>query len=292
VRLRACPSTPQASLSTISRNCLRHGFTRLGIAMIESSMPSDWRDLQNRVARILVECGFEVEVEKSIQVARGCVEVDVHATDRGHRPVTTYLYECKHWQRAVPKAVVHAFRTVVADYGANWGLVVSSGGFQSGAFEAAENTNVRLVDWSEFQELYEDRWIEHCLVPRLREEAEPLVDYTEPINTRVFRKANQFDEAHQRRFVELRELYVGIAFLALPLYLGTSTWVAKLRRPDGPLKLDLPLREVLGAHPPPGADRLPQDLLDADCLREFVDVLCRHLCEGVAAFDEVFGGRA
>jgi hypothetical protein len=37
---------------------------------------------------------------------------------------------------------------------------------------------------------------------------------------------------------------------------------------------------------------LPDDLLDATYLRDFVDILCRHAQEGIAAFDRVFGERA
>ena len=117
------------------------------------------------------------------------MEVDVYAEDLSSQPKTVYLCECKHWQSAVPQTVVHAFRTVVTDYGANWGFIISSAGFQSGAFEAAAKSNVRLLTWDEFQELFVDRWIENYMMPRLREEVEPLVDYTEPFNARVSRRA-------------------------------------------------------------------------------------------------------
>jgi len=57
------------------------------------------------------------------------------------------LVECKYWKRPIPQTVVHAFRTVVADSGANVGLIVSLNGFQAGADSAALLSNVHLIDW-------------------------------------------------------------------------------------------------------------------------------------------------
>ena len=252
--------------------------------MINSSPLNDWRELQDQVAQILRECGLQVEIEKDVRTVRGTVNIDVHAEDKPSEPTTIYLCECKYWQSAVPKSVVHAFRTVVADYGANWGFIVSSGGFQQGAYEAAANSNIRLLSWDEFQELFTDRWIENYMVPRMREEADPLVEYTEPINSRIFRKADALDKRSQEQFIELRKKYANLAFLALhlyirPLFLGTS-------RPA------LPLRNAVAKSDLHGANTFPDDLLDAASLRDFLDVLCAHVREGVAAFDQLFGERA
>jgi hypothetical protein len=49
--------------------------------MITTEMPDDWRALQNQVAIILRECGFTVEVEKTLDSARGHVELDVYAEE-------------------------------------------------------------------------------------------------------------------------------------------------------------------------------------------------------------------
>jgi hypothetical protein len=55
--------------------------------------------------------------------------------------------------------VVNSFRTVVAEQGANRGLLISRNGFQPGAREAAKFTNIDLLTWSEFEELMFERWI-------------------------------------------------------------------------------------------------------------------------------------
>lgn len=143
--------------------------------MIESKPPSDWWGLQETVAQILEESGLSVEIEKKIRTARGTVKIDVLAVDCSQIPPITYLCECKHWKSPVPKTVVHSFRTVVSDYGANCGLVISSAGFQTGAQSAAQNSNILLLDWQGFQQLFEERWYRHYLVPKLDKEAEPLI---------------------------------------------------------------------------------------------------------------------
>ncbi len=103
---------------------------------------------------MFADMDFVAEVDKHIETARGCVDIDVYAVDKTHAPELTYLCECKHWDRRVPQTVVHAFRTVVQDYGSNVGFVISKKGFQKGAFETVKNTNIRLVDWNEFQNTF------------------------------------------------------------------------------------------------------------------------------------------
>jgi hypothetical protein len=119
--------------------------------MITSETPQDWRALQADVGRILSESGFTVEVEKPIETVRGEVVVDVFAeeTVKGRRLAT--LVECKNWASRVPKQAIHAFRTVVAGSGAHVGYIVSSEGFQSGAFAAADLTNLRLKNGLSFK---------------------------------------------------------------------------------------------------------------------------------------------
>ena len=113
--------------------------------MITEAIPTDWRVLQTEVARILTECGFSVEIERTLELVRGDAEIDAYAEEvnRGRRNVI--LCECKLWTKRIPKGVVHAFRTTVADSGANVGYIVGASGFQSGANEAARMTNVRLL---------------------------------------------------------------------------------------------------------------------------------------------------
>jgi len=180
--------------------------------MITSTTPVDWRDLQRQVAEILEQCGMAVELEKTIDTVRGVVDVDVHAVEtvKGRRLVL--LAECKHWGTRVPKQIIHGFRTVVADSGANVGYIVSSSGFQSGAFTAAELTNVMLLTWAEFQGEFEEAWLEHHMLPTVADRLDKLFTYTEPL---VPRKFLEVDDRTVERLKALRDQYGPFAWLMM-----------------------------------------------------------------------------
>jgi restriction system protein len=55
--------------------------------------------------------------------------------------------------------VIHSFRTVVSDIGANIGYIIAPSGFQSGSVNASEFTNIKLVTWEEFQNEFEETWL-------------------------------------------------------------------------------------------------------------------------------------
>jgi hypothetical protein len=148
--------------------------------LIETEPGADWRDLQTRLATILQECGFVIGVARDVSTARGRVEVDVYATDLTTNPPAIYLCECKRWASNVPQGEVQTFRTVVADSGAHFGLFISARGFQSGAYEVVRNTNVHLLSWAQFQELFLERWCKRHWVPTFRNEADPLLRYVDP----------------------------------------------------------------------------------------------------------------
>ena len=176
---------------------------------VEAAPPSDWKGLEAAVARILSECGYEVEVGKNVKLARGDVNVDVWA-DEHASPPNIILVECKHWVKAATKNVVHGFRTVVGDGGANTGLLVSSAGFQKGAVAAAEYSNVRLLTWDQFEQMFVGRWFRQYMCPTIAKETDALHEYTEPLNIRVSRKADALPAARRARVSALRERYAGL----------------------------------------------------------------------------------
>lgn len=255
-------------------------------ALIEAGEPGTWQELEKKVAQILRECNMEVSLQKEVQTVRGTVNVDVFASDAAPTPSATLLVECKNWHHRVPKTVVHAFRTVVADFGANTGILISSAGFQSGALDAAAYSNVRLVNWPEFQELFGVRWFDQFMLPRLRVEAEPLIEYTEPVNSRIFKKAERLSTENKAKFRELREAYF---FLAT--YISMFAWadVAGIRRP---LSLGLPMRDKLAEFLVSDPAKFPDDILDAPALRPLMDAMLNHCEKATAQFDDVFGERA
>jgi len=242
--------------------------------------PESWKNLQNEVGQILCECGFDAKVDKKIETTRGTVNVDVYAEDHSRISEIKYLIECKYWKNRVPKTIVHAFRTVVSDFGANVGLIVSSAGFQSGAFDTVKKSPVKLVNWREFQDLFINVWIEHYFTPELYKAADPLQEYTEPINSRIFRKADLLSKERQTKFKELRAKHFALALYALPLSHNLRMLPPKLF-----LKESLQDLDSHRIHP-------PQDVLDASTLRELLEALSRNCISAIAEFDEVFGERA
>jgi len=131
------------------------------------------------VAAILNESGLSAIEGRQLALARGSVEIDVHAVDADATPPAIYLCECKLWASRVPQSEVHAFRTVVADAGAHFGLFISSAGFQAGAHEVVKLTNVHLVDWAGFENLFVERWCGGYWAPTVRAEARSLVSASE-----------------------------------------------------------------------------------------------------------------
>jgi hypothetical protein len=120
--------------------------------------PADWRELQDRVAQLFSEIGCDVKVGEQVTLVRGEKEIDVWVRDPQTTPPSVYLCECKFWSKRVPREVIHSFRTVLSDFGAHRGFIISRAGFQAGAKDAVTKTNLDLFTFEEFQSLFFDRW--------------------------------------------------------------------------------------------------------------------------------------
>ena len=249
--------------------------------LIEANLPTSWHDLQSAACRVLQECGFDAAIDKTIETVRGPADVDIFAQDKTVPTPSVLLVECKLWKRRVSRGVVHAFRTIVTDSGANYGLIVSSKGFQPGAYRAAGHSNVVLVDWVAFQELFCERWYQVFFVPAMRNELDPLVEYTEPINSRVFRAAGRLSQAGQDEFRRLRLRHQQLGVGLLPMWFPFPGV-------DHPVMPHLPLRDVFQSV---AALDLPASLLDATALRPLLQAIALESRRALSEFDSLFGGR-
>ncbi|WP_372395244.1 restriction endonuclease (plasmid) [Azospirillum sp. HJ39] len=243
--------------------------------MITTKAPNDWRGLQNDVARILRECGFNVEVEKVIQGARGAVEIDVYAEENVRGRKYSIVCECKNWKSRVPQNVIHGFRTVLGDVGANIGYIISTAGFQSGSFNAADLTNVKLVDWSEFQDDFEGSWYDNFFVPEITRRLDPLLRYTEPL---LPRWVDELSDEDAEQFFRLKKKYdeFGLLMMTFSIYL----------RFMNAAKIELPLSNCPPIHPGFGAS-IPQDILEHTSYREFLEDAFAFGEEGLAQFKAI-----
>lgn len=192
--------------------------------MIYSSPPADWKELQSFVCEIFNECGYMTESPKTISTVRSeALEVDVYVKDNSV-PRKTIICECKYWDNKIPQSVVHAFRAQISNIGANMGLLISKKGFQAGAFSSAKYSNIKLLTWNEFETIYETIWYKKYFLAQVDQISDAFIEYNEPINSRVFRKADALSENMRQKFINLRKRH--FAMLILCSYLSASYYTA------------------------------------------------------------------
>lgn len=111
-----------------------------------------WSEFQEAVKEVLnQQRGVCAETNKRIHGTRTHHDIDVYAEFTALGAPIKWLIECKLWRTRVPKEKVLAFHKIVEETGADRGLLIAENGYQSGAFEAAENTNVELVSFTDFE---------------------------------------------------------------------------------------------------------------------------------------------
>jgi restriction system protein len=203
--------------------------------MITKREPQDWSELQEAVGKILSQCGFNVEVEKTIEAVRGKIEFDVYAEEAVKGRKYVIACECKHWKSRVPQAIAHSFRTQINDIGANVGYVISTAGFQSGAFEVVKGTNVELVTWKEFQALFLESWFEGFFTHEIVRKLDALMTYAEPFLPSWWDKMSKED---QDAYLVLRDRYARFAMTMQHFGPYTRLW----NKPSVP---PIPLRKYL-----------------------------------------------
>lgn len=174
---------------------------------IYNKEPSDWKDLQDKVAKIFSDIGYETQTEKTIALVRGSVEVDVFAKKNKARTEAIYVSECKFWSNPIPKQIVHAFRTIVSDYNIQAGYIISKVGFQKGAIEAAINTNVYLMTFEEFQEEFFEEWLS-AVVDELNFLGQPLRKYADYMEDFYDDELAKIPEVNQKKFFELTKKHM------------------------------------------------------------------------------------
>lgn len=174
--------------------------------VFSDTVPSSWKDLQDKVTLYLSEAGYTAISPHTINTARGKVEVDVYV-ESPDPLVRVIICECKYWNSPVTKEKVHAFRTVVNDSGASLGLIISKTGFQSGAIEAARYSNVQLYTWESFLGLICKKWI-FQKIKSVRSVYRILYIYSDPMSSYI-----DIDKMSENQ----RSRYLGLEKQARPL---------------------------------------------------------------------------
>ncbi|MFR6019120.1 MAG: restriction endonuclease [Paraclostridium sordellii] len=148
--------------------------------LLTNKKPTNWKMLQDYVAKYFNEAGYSATTPKNIELSRGEAEIDVYVETNDNMN-NIILCECKYWSSNIPQEKIHAFRTIVTDSGANLGLFITTRDFQIGAQNAALYSNIKLVTWDEFLNLIKERWIvnKYLFLCNL---AKPLSIYTDPFD--------------------------------------------------------------------------------------------------------------
>lgn len=226
--------------------------------MITDCIPKNWKSLQDEVATILKECNFNVETEKVISSIRSNIEIDVFAKEEIEGREYSILCECKYWDTNIPQHVIHSFRTVLNDIGANIGYIISKKSFQKAAYDAVKSTNIKLCSYSDFLSEFETTWLKRYFTEEVTNKLGPLFSYAEPLLPEWFPKMSEDD---QNEFIKLKEKY-NIFSITLVHY----TKVARMLDEEIPT---LPLIERL--KPDTNLDKyIPTEILNIATYREFL----------------------
>jgi restriction system protein len=111
----------------------------------------DWKKYQEDTARYFRSIGLDARTDVTVKGVRTSHDIDVYVTSHFEGFDVRWIVECKHWRKPVNKLHVLGLREIVADIGADRGVLLSESGFQSGAFEAAQMTNVQLASLAELK---------------------------------------------------------------------------------------------------------------------------------------------
>ena len=111
----------------------------------------DWKKYQEEAASYFRSLGLDASTDVTVNGVRTNHDVDVLVRSHHIGFDITWIVECKHWKTPVSKLHVLALREIVSDVGSDRGILLSESGFQSGAIEAANLTNVQVTSINEMR---------------------------------------------------------------------------------------------------------------------------------------------
>jgi restriction system protein len=108
-------------------------------------MSGSWNDYQEEACSFFRSLGLSASTNVALRGVRTSHNVDVLVKSSHLGFDVTWIVECKQWKTPVTKLHVLALREIVSDTGADRGILLCEAGFQSGATEAANLTNVQVT---------------------------------------------------------------------------------------------------------------------------------------------------
>lgn len=117
---------------------------------------SEWYKFQEEIKNHFESLGATASSNVRIQGSRGYHDIDVLIRPKFFGKEIIWIVEAKNWTSNVSKEKAMALHSVVQDIGADRGFIISSKGFQKGAYEYVKNTNISLVNFEDFKNSTKD----------------------------------------------------------------------------------------------------------------------------------------
>ena len=112
-------------------------------------MKNEWYTFQEAIKEYFLSLGLYAETNKTIKGIRTEHDIGIYVDFSFIGLKTIWLIEAKYWNQKIDKNTVSAFMHRVNETCADKGIIISKKGFQTGAFEAAENSNILLRTFEE-----------------------------------------------------------------------------------------------------------------------------------------------
>jgi len=114
---------------------------------------SDWYQFQEEICSYFQSLGVDAFTNVTIKGIRTNHDIDILVKSKFLGQDIVWIIEAKKWKNKINKLQVLGLRSIVDDVGADKGFIISEKGFQSGAMESAQKTNVQLITYSELKTL-------------------------------------------------------------------------------------------------------------------------------------------
>ena len=177
----------------------------------------DWKGYQEEAAEFFRSLGLNATTDETLHGVRTKHDIDVLVEiDVTGQPVK-WIVECKRWKSKVNKLHVMALREIVNDLGADRGIILCETGFQRGAVEAANLTNVRVSSLAELSETSRETIASYRLNELFDRNAacrERYWDLPKSLRIEHGLRPDVGDELHYSgdRVVQFGEKFLGLAF--------------------------------------------------------------------------------
>ena len=109
----------------------------------------EWYQFQEDICSYFISIGANAETNVTVQGVRTTHDIDILVKTKYLGEDLTWIIEAKKWKSRLNKLQVLGLRTIADDIGADRAFIISEAGFQSGAYEAAENA-IDLAEKKEY----------------------------------------------------------------------------------------------------------------------------------------------